>query len=250
MRIAVIGASGRIGREVSAVLRQRGHEVAALTRSAGVDVYSGAGLPGALTGAQVVIDATNASTTDTAAVRDYFRTIARNIQQESVDAGVRRIALVSIIGIERLPAGHYAGKLAHEQAYQEGPVPVRILRAAQFHEFTEMMLEWTTQGDTAAVPKTRTQLVAARTVAEHLAEIAVAEQAPDRLDIAGPEALDLAAATAKLAARRGYPRHVEEILDTTDPNHRAQADGALLPGPDAVLAGPSFQQWLDRTYPA
>ncbi|MGW0249080.1 SDR family oxidoreductase [Nocardia goodfellowii] len=250
MRIAVIGASGRIGREVSAVLRERGHEVVAITRSAGVDVYSGAGLPGALTGAQVVIDATNASTTDTAAVRDYFRTIARNIQQESVDAGVRRIVLVSIIGIERLPAGHYAGKLAHERAYQEGPVPVRILRAAQFHEFTEMMLEWTTRGDTAAVPKTRTQLVAARTVAERLAEIAVAEQAPDRLDIAGPEALNLAAAIAKLAARRGYPRHVEEILDTTDPNHRGQADGALLPGPDAVLAGPSFQQWLDRTYPA
>ncbi|WP_194818697.1 SDR family oxidoreductase [Nocardia sp. XZ_19_385] len=249
MRIAVVGASGRIGREVADVLKNQGHEVVAITRSAGVDVYSGVGLGQALDGVEVVVDAANTATTETAAVRDYFRTIARNIQQESVDAGVRRIVVVSIIGIDAFTAGHYAGKLAQEQAYLEGPVPVRILRAAQFHEFTEMMLDWTTQGDTAYVPQTRTQLVAARTVAEQLAELAVAEDAPDRLDIAGPEQLDLAVATAKLAARRGTPLHVQEILDTADPNHQAQAGGALLAGDGAVIAGPTFEQWLDRNYP-
>ncbi|MEV0248556.1 NAD(P)H-binding protein [Nocardia sp. NPDC050712] len=250
MRIAVIGASGRVGREVVEVLREQGHEVVAITRSAGVDVYSGAGLGQALNGVEVVIDAANAATTETDAVRDYFRTIARNVQQEALDAGVRRIVVVSIIGIDAFTAGHYAGKLAQEQAYLEGPVPVRILRAAQFHEFTEMMLDWTTQGDTAHVPATRTQLIAARTVAEQLAALAVAESAPDRLEIAGPDELNLAAATAKLAARRGTPLQVEEVLDTSDPNHRAQADGALLPGPGTLIAGPSFEEWLDRHYPA
>ncbi|MCP2318845.1 NmrA-like family protein [Nocardia amikacinitolerans] len=50
MRIAVVGASGRIGHEVVDVLRDQGHEVVAISRGAGVDVYTGAGLDGALAG--------------------------------------------------------------------------------------------------------------------------------------------------------------------------------------------------------
>lgn len=250
MRIAVLGASGRIGREVADVLKDQGHEVVEITRSAGVDAYTGTGLAAALAGTQIVVDTTNASTTDTAAVTDFFRTIARNVQRAAADAGALRIAVVSIIGIEAFPAGHYAGKLAQERAYREGPVPVRILRAAQFHEFTEMMLDWTTRGDTAYVPRTRTQLVAARTVAEELANLALADTAPDLVEIAGPEELNLAAATARLAARRGAPARVEEIIDTTDPNSEAQAAGTLLPGPDAIIAGPTFDAWLDQHHPA
>ena len=43
--------------------------------------------------------------------------------------------MVSIIGIDRYTAGYVAAKIAHERAMLTGPVPVRILRAAQFHEF-------------------------------------------------------------------------------------------------------------------
>ncbi|WP_431962876.1 SDR family oxidoreductase [Nocardia sp. bgisy134] len=250
MRIAVVGASGRIGREVIDVLKNQGHEIVAITRATGVDVYTGAGLADALAGVDIVVDAVNAATTDTAAVTDYFGTIARTVQREAAAAGVRRIAVVSIIGIDPFTAGHYAGKLAHEAGYREGPVPVRVLRAAQFHEFTEMMLEWTTRDDTAYVPKFRTQLVAARTTAEELAALALAEEAAGVVEIAGPEELNLAVAVAKLAARRGDPARVEEIVDAEDPNQELQAAGALLPGPDAILAGPTFDEWLDHKYPA
>lgn len=250
MRIAVVGASGRIGREVVDLLEHRGHEVSAISRSTGVDVYTGAGLAQALAGADVVVDAVSATTTETAAVTDFFRTVARNVQRAAAAAGVRRIAMVSIIGIDRFTAGHYAGKLAQEHAYREGPVPVRILRAAQFHEFTEMMLEWTTRGDTAYVPKYRAQLVAARTVAEKLADVAIADNGAEVIEIAGPHELELAAAVAKVAARQGKPAHVAEIVDIDDPNHELQAGGALLPGPEAVLAGPTFEEWLDHKYPA
>ncbi|BDT91120.1 nucleoside-diphosphate sugar epimerase [Nocardia sputorum] len=250
MRVAVAGASGRIGRDVTDVLRTQGHEVVEISRSVGVDVRTGAGLADALAGVDVVVDAINAATTETEAVTEFFRTVARNIQRAAAAAGVRRIVLVSIIGIDRFTAGHYAGKLAQENAYREGPVPVRILRAAQFHEFTEMTLDWTTRGDTAYVPKYRAQLVAARTVAEQLAHLAVAETAPESVEIAGPEELNLAAAAADVAARRGEPARVEEIVDLDDPDHELQADGALLPGPGAILAGPTFQQWLTRKYPA
>lgn len=250
MRVAVLGASGRIGREVVDVLKNQGYEVAAVTRAAGVDAYSGAGLAPALAGADVVVDATNASTTETAAVQDFFATTARNVQEAASASGVRRIVLVSIIGIDAFTAGHYAGKLAHERAYREGPLPVRILRAAQFHEFTEMMLDWNTRGDSAYIPATRTQLVAARTVAEELVRLALADSAPEMTEIAGPEELNLAAATARLAARRGAPARVEEIIDDQDPNRDLQAAGALLPGPGAIIAGPTFEQWLEQHYPS
>jgi hypothetical protein len=49
-----------------------------------------------------------------------------------------------------------------------GPIPARVLWAAQFHEFVEQLAQWGTQGDVSLVPRMRTQLVAARTVAEVL----------------------------------------------------------------------------------
>ncbi|WP_054815685.1 SDR family oxidoreductase [Nocardia arizonensis] len=249
MRVAVIGARGRIGHEVADILAGRGHEVVPIGRSEGVDVHTGAGLEAALTGVDAVVDAVNAATTRTEEVTEFFGTVAANVQRAASAAGVRWIALVSIIGIDPFTEGHYAGKLAHERGYLAGPVPVRIVRAAQFHEFTEMMLEWTTRGDTAYVPETRTQLVAARTVAEHLADLAEAPTAPERLDIAGPQPLELAAAAAELAARRGAPAHVTEVADPDDPEAKLRAEGALLPGPDAILAGPTFAEWLDAKYP-
>ncbi len=250
MRIAVIGASGRIGAAVAEVLKDRGHEVVPITRGGGVDVHSGAGLAAALRGVDVVVDAANAATTETAAVTEFFDTVAHNVQREAAAAGVRHIVLISIIGIDRFSGGHYAGKLAHERAYLEGPLPVRILRAAQFHEFAGMMIDWTTRGDTAYIPKVRTQPVAAATVAERLADLATAETAPARTEVAGPGALNLVDAAAALIARRGGPAHVEEIVDTADPDHETQAGDALLAGPDTIIAGPTFAEWLDQQYPA
>jgi hypothetical protein len=49
-----------------------------------------------------------------------------------------------------------------------------VLRPAQFHEFVAQLVQWGTQGDVAYVHKIRTQqLVAARTVAETVADLAV-----------------------------------------------------------------------------
>jgi uncharacterized protein YbjT (DUF2867 family) len=44
MKIAVAGATGRLGRHVSEVLAERGHEVVAMSRATGVDIITGAGL--------------------------------------------------------------------------------------------------------------------------------------------------------------------------------------------------------------
>jgi hypothetical protein len=67
------------------------------------------------------------------------------------------MVVVSIIGCDRFAAGYNAAKVAHERAMLSGSIPVRILRAAQFHEFVEQLVEWGRQGEVSYVPKMRTQ---------------------------------------------------------------------------------------------
>jgi uncharacterized protein YbjT (DUF2867 family) len=156
--------------------------------------------------------------------------------------------VVSIIGVERFSGGYQAAKMVHEQAMSAGPVPVRILRAAQFHEFVEELMTWGRQGDVSYLPRMRTQLVSARTVAQALATLATGAESESNgeiLEIAGPREENLVEMAALLAARRGDPARVEEVGDYPDPDAELLANGTLLPGPNAVLAGPTFEEWLD-----
>jgi uncharacterized protein YbjT (DUF2867 family) len=125
-----------------------------------------------------------------------------------------------------------------------GPIPARILRAAQFHEFVGQLVDWGRQGDVSYVPKMRTQLVAARTVAEALADLALDPEAPIT-EIAGPREESLVDMAKLLVARRGDPVRIEGVSDPADPDSDLYETGALLPGPEATLAGPTFEQWLE-----
>jgi uncharacterized protein YbjT (DUF2867 family) len=246
-KIAVAGATGRVGRHVVDVLGERGHEPVAMSRSLGVDVISGAGLDAALAGVECIIDAATGPSPEQEQATRFFTTAARNLQAAGARAGAARIVVVSIIGIDRFTAGYQAAKLVHERASLEGPIPARILRAAQFHEFVGQLLQWGRRGDVAYVPAMRTQLVAARSVAEALVDLAVADDpgAGPIWEVAGPREERLAEMAKLLAARDGDPVAVEEGSDPSDPDRDLYATGALLPGPDATLAGPTFAEWLE-----
>ena len=159
MKIAVAGATGRLGRHVSEVLAERGHEVVAMSRATGVDIITGAGLDAALNGVEVIVDAATGPSPDQHPATEFFVAAAHNLQEAGVCAGVRRAVVVSIINIDKLAGGYGLAKIAHEDAWRSGPIPVRIVRAAQFHEFVAQLLEWGTQGDVAYVPEMRTQIV-------------------------------------------------------------------------------------------
>jgi uncharacterized protein YbjT (DUF2867 family) len=249
-KIAVAGATGRVGRHLVDILEAQGHEVAAISRSRGVDVITGEGLAEALAGAETIVDAATGPSPDEHAATEFFTTAARNLQQEGQRAGVQRIVVVSIIGSDRFPGGYGAAKIAHEQASFAGPIPARVLRAAQFHEFVSQLMEWGARGEVTYVPRMRTQLVAARTVAEALADLATASNGaasgPPILEIAGPREERLVEMATLLAAHRGDAARVEEASDPADPAQTVYASGALLPGPGATLAGPTFEAWLDE----
>src|SRR6266511_5376154 len=171
---AVAGATGRVGRHVVEVLKAGGHDIVAMSRESGVDVVSGEGLAQALAGVECIIDVASGPSPDQAAATQFFTAAARNLHKAGQRAGVRRMVVVSIIGCDRFTAGYNAAKVAHERAMLSGPLPVRILRAAQFHEFVAQLVEWGRQGQVSYLPKMRTQLVAVRTVAQALADLATA----------------------------------------------------------------------------
>ena len=50
-----------------------------------------------------------------------------------------------------------------------------------------------------------------------------------------------------LAATRGNPARIEGVSDPADPDRDLYENGALLPGPGAILAGPTFEEWLRCT---
>jgi uncharacterized protein YbjT (DUF2867 family) len=251
-KIAVAGATGRVGRHVADVLEEQGHDVVAISRSAGVDVVTGDGLADALSGVEFVVDATSGASPEQQAATDFFMAAARNLQELGARAGVRRIVVVSIIGTDRFTAGYGAAKQAHERAMLAGPIPATIVRAAQFHEFVSQLMDWGRQDGAIYLPRMRTQLVAARTVAETLADLATGRgPAPARgsngapaLEIAGPHEENLVEAARLLAAHRGEEVRIEAVSNPDDPDGALYESGALLPGAQAILAGPTFEEWL------
>ena len=244
-KIAVAGATGRVGHHVVEVLAARGRDVVPISRTRGIDVISGEGLEEALAGVECIIDTATGPSPEQQAATEFFTTATKNLQKAGERAGVRRIVLVSIINTDRLKGGYSIAKVAHEQAMLTGPIPARVVRAAQFHEFVEQLVQWGTQGDVAYVPTMRTQLVAARTVAEPLADLALdpSSATGPMLEVAGPRAENLVEMAELLVARQGTSLRVEAVNDPVD--GEANESGVLLPGPHARLGGPTFEDWLD-----
>jgi uncharacterized protein YbjT (DUF2867 family) len=248
-KFAVAGATGRVGRHIVDVLTERGYDAVPIARARGVDVVTGAGLAAALAGVDGIIDAASWPTPEQDKATEFFTNATANFEQVGQDAGVQRLVVVSIIGTDVHTSGYGAAKIVHEQAALSGPIPAKVVRAAQFHEFVEQMLDWGTQGDVGYVPRMRTQLVAARTVAEVLVDVATQPEwsGADIWEVAGPREERLADMATLFAKRRGRPARVEEVSDPADPNHELYANGSLLPNPGAILAGPTFEEWLDET---
>jgi uncharacterized protein YbjT (DUF2867 family) len=244
MRIAVAGGTGSVGRYVVQAARQAGHEVVVISRKSGVDARTGEGLPEALRDVEVVIDTTNAATTNRAKATAFFTDVAERLQAVGAAQGVARLVVLSIVGLERVPGfGYYEAKLAQEEVLRAGPLPVTILRATQFHEFPAQVLARAGVGPLALVPVMRIQPVAARAVGAELVGMA-AEPTATTLEIAGPEEKNLVA-LARAIVRKRHTRTVVAPLPLPGRAGRAMRTGGQLPSPGARIVGPTFEEWLD-----
>src|SRR5437879_11700315 len=96
MRIVGSGGSGRVGGNVVRRLVAHGHDPVPASPSTGVDTITGEGLADVMTGADAVVDVSNAPVWDDDAVREFFTPSPRNQLAAERDAGVKPHPAASI----------------------------------------------------------------------------------------------------------------------------------------------------------
>ena len=204
MRITVIGASGLIGTKVVELLKIEGHEVVAASRSSGVDVLTGAGLADTLAGAGALVDVTNAPSFEADAVIAFFTTAATNVTQAAKAAGVGHYVALSIVGVDGLPDSPYMrAKVAQERIITESGLLYSIVRATQFAEFADAIVESLTVGDEVRVPDTLIQPIPADEVAAAVAHAATSEPTNGIVNIGGPVKITFEQMARDVLARKG-----------------------------------------------
>src|SRR6478609_9644789 len=184
MKIAIAGATGRIGSQLTALARKEGHDVVEIARETGFDLLApGPELEAALTGVDTVVDVTACPLEEAAT---FFPTVARNIGTAATAAGVRRTVVLSIVGVDRSPDyDYYVAKLDQEQTYRATAPGVVVLRATQFLDFAAQMLQWNTQDGVASIIDVPTQPVATGEIVQVLLDVATGVIEGD-VELAGP----------------------------------------------------------------
>ena len=246
MKIVVIGGSGLIGSKLVSKLREHGHEALAASPESGVNTLTGEGLAEALEGASVVVDVSNSPSFEDAAVMAFFKTATGNLLAAEAAAGVAHHVALSVVGTERLTeSGYFRAKLAQEELIQGSSIPYSIVRATQFYEFIKRIAADATDGDTVRLPPALIQPMAADAVASVVGQVAVGEPLNGMVEVAGPEQFRLDELVRGVLAKLDDPREV-----VTDPQARyfglSPSERALLPGPDARIAGIRFGGWLQQ----
>jgi uncharacterized protein YbjT (DUF2867 family) len=243
MRIAVVGATGRIGRLTVDVLERTGHETVGISRTQGVDVFTAEGLATVLAGVDALIDASSCEATDHDEVVKFFSRSTRNLLDAERQTGVQHHVLLTIVGLARFTGNaHSAGKRAQEQLVERGLVPWSILPATQFHDFAEMVTTWTERDGSATIAPLLVQPVAPADVADVLAEIATGPPQGRCPDLAGPEPQDLVDVARRTRAARGTS--IRLVPTWSGVFGLDMAGDVLLPGPGARIAPTSFDAWL------
>lgn len=247
MKIVIIGGTGLIGAKLVALLRQRGEEVLAASPATGVDALTGAGLPEALAGAQVVVDVVNSPTFAGTAVMKFFETSSRKLLAAEAATGVRHHVILSVVGTDRLQdSDYFRAKLAQERLVKESGIPYSILRSTQFFEFLGRIAESGSDGTTIRISSALVQPIVSDDVVAALADLAQGAPKNGTVEVAGPDRIRLDEAVGKTLAARGDARAV-----TADPNYRYFGaelnDQSLIPGSNPRLGGTRLETWLSRS---
>lgn len=175
----------------------------AASRSSGVDVRSGAGLADALAGADALVDVTNSPAVEPDAVMAFFTASATNLAEAAGRAGVGNYVVLSIVGVDGLPdSGYYRAKVAQERIITGSGLPYSIVRATQFAEFTDAIVESLTTGNEVRVPDALIQPIPVDEVAVAVAHAAVAGPMNGIVNIGGPEKISFEQMARDVLARR------------------------------------------------
>jgi uncharacterized protein YbjT (DUF2867 family) len=216
MRIVVIGGTGALGSKVVGTLRDRGHDTVAASRSTGVNALTGEGLADALTGADAVVDVSNAPSFDAGPATEFFTTSTKNLVAAAKVAGVGHYIAVSIVGCDQLPESGYMGaKVAQEKLVEQAEIPYTIVRATQFVEFTDTITASLTVGDEVRVPDALIQPISTRALADELARVAEAQPIDGIDNVGGPDKITFEQMACDVLAKQGDSKTVIVDPDAT-----------------------------------
>jgi uncharacterized protein YbjT (DUF2867 family) len=249
MKLAVIGSTGLVGSQLADLATSRGHVVSGVSKESGVDLLTGAGLSEVLAGVDTMVNVVQSPNFEQEASTKFFTTVASNLGKAATDAGVDRTIVLSIIGVDRVAAattdpgtgydGYYRAKFAQEQASREHSPGTHVVRSTQFHDIARQAIDWGRTGDKSNVPDLSIQPLEVAAMVEVLLDAASGARDGDVVEVAGPRNEHLAAMSTAYADYEG-----DHVRVVPGPVGEAVRDGILLPGPDAVLVGPTFGEWL------
>lgn len=260
MEVLVLGATGSLGRAVSAELGQREHGVRAASRSARsategqpswvrVDLRTGAGLGPAVEGMDAVIDAANVRSVRRAALDAVLVDGTRRVLGACQAAGNVHYVGISIVGIDRVPYGYYQAKLRQERAIEDGPAPWSLLRSTQFHELIDQLCRTAARLPVMVLPTAaRIQPVDVADVARRLADVAEGPAVGRLPEVGGPRVQTLGELAEEWLRDRRLSKRVVR-LPLPARVGRPLAAGALCT-PENAVHGRSFAQWLATSGPA
>lgn len=246
MKIVVIGGTGLIGSNVVRRLRAIGHETVAASPNTGVSTLTGQGLAEALRGAQVVVDVSNSPSFEDRAVMDFFQTSGHNLLAAEAAAGVGHHVALSVVGTDRLPdSGYFRAKVAQEALIKAAGRPYTLLRATQFFEFVEGIVQAGADGDVVRLSPALIQPIAADDVAAALADLAVAAPVNGTVEVGGPERYPLDELARTFLAARADRREV--IADVHARYFGSALDDRSLVAAAGARIGPTrLSDWLGR----
>jgi uncharacterized protein YbjT (DUF2867 family) len=241
----VTGGTGRLGREVVSRLRDRDNKVIAVSRRTGIDLSTGEGLWGVLQGAEVIVHTATHSIRFRKVELDGTRRMI-NILRDRSDKP--HLIYVSIVGCDRIPFPYQRTKDACELLLERSGLPVTVVRATQYHTLVSALGRVFGRGPVSVRPQMSFQSCDRLWVADRLVETALAEPPPGfrrAADLAGPERTTLSEAVELLRRAEGKPPPARAFtLPAVGGVLQAYARGANLPGPDAIIGGPGYREWL------
>ncbi|OAN34159.1 SDR family oxidoreductase [Mycolicibacterium iranicum] len=246
MKITVLGATGQIGAQVVEFLTAAGHDVNAASRSSGVDAVSGDGVGAAFESADVVVDVLNSPTLEPGPAVEFFTGSATTLLAEAERAGVRHYVVLSIVGVGDIEAeGYLRGKHVQEQLVVNSGVPYTIVRATQFHEFTESIVGSLILDGEVHAPDALIQPVSASEVAGVVARVATESPRNGVLNFGGPEKMSFADLARAVFAAQG--KELPVIVDPQATYFGVPLNqNSLVTDDGAEMGTTRLAEWLDR----
>ncbi|MGQ0464435.1 MAG: SDR family oxidoreductase [Sporichthyaceae bacterium] len=251
--ILVTGGTGTLGRHLVRELLSRGREVRVLSRKPrpGVapgtpaapgepewfvgDLSTGIGLPAALAGVTAIAHCAVGSRGDAQMGAQLMIAAAR--------AGSPHLIFHSAVGAEAIRDGFYRDRRAMERLLEDGSLPWTVLRTTHFHEFVEDQLRSAARFPVMRVAADEQfQPIAAREVADRLADLCTGIQAHHVPVLGGPQILP---ATELAALYLKETRKIRKVVAMKLPggDHEGWRAGAHL-APTRMIGEQTFAEYL------